>query len=155
MNLNDFFPLDVLLPLNLPWDTGRRYGTKNQSKKQNQSSRKQINRANANKDIWTCLSFPSRRHVASLLLNTKHLGYLRITLFLSILSPCRSLSLSLSPYGGDTLSPFGSDKFWWDLSKWWALMWSLSPPLTSISKKGLLEFVVNGFGPWVTTQSTW
>ena len=29
----------------------------------------------------------------------------------------------------------------------------LSPPLTSISKKGLLEFVVNGFGPWVTAQS--
>ena len=27
-------------------------------------------------------------------------------------------------------------------------MWSLSPPLTSISKKGLLEFVINGFGPW-------
>ena len=81
------------------------------------------------------MSFPSIRHVASLLLITKHLGSLRNTFYLRILSPWRSPSpleeviLSLS------------------------LMWSLSPPLTSISKKGLLEFVVNGFGPWVTTQS--
>ena len=38
------------------------------------------------------MSFPSRRHVASLLLNTKHLGSLRNTFYLSILSPWRSLS---------------------------------------------------------------
>ena len=59
--------------------------------------------------------FPSRRHVASLLLNTKHLGSLRNTFYLSILSPWRSLSppeeviLSLS----DVISL--SDKLWCDL----------------------------------------
>ena len=64
--------------------------------------------ANANKHIW--------RHVASLLLNTKHLGSLRNTFYLSILSPWRSLSppeeviLSLS----DVISL--NDKLWCDLS---------------------------------------
>ena len=63
-----------------------------------------MNRANANKHM----SFPSVRHVASLLLNTKHLGSLRNTFYLSILSPCGSdilwCDLSLN------------DKLWCDLS---------------------------------------
>ena len=63
------------------------------------------------------MSFPSRRHVASLLLNTKHLGSLRNTFYLSILSPWRSLSppedviLSLS----DVIS-LSDKKLWCDLS---------------------------------------
>ena len=90
------------------------------------------------------MSFPSRRHVSSLLLNTKHLGSLRNTLYLSILSPWRSLSSfdgisprrSLSPLrrkviSFDALSLSPNDK----------LLCSFSPPLTSISKKGLLESV--------------
>ena len=62
------------------------------------------------------MSLPSRRHVTSLLLNTKHLGSLRNTFYLSILSPKRSLSppeevmFSLS----DVISL--SDKLWCDLS---------------------------------------
>ena len=83
------------------------------------------------------MSFPSRRHVASLLLNTKHLGSLRNTFYLIILSP---LEISFSPWGGDTLSLSDvislSDKLWCDLS--------LSP------------FDINfqeGFDPWVTAQS--
>ena len=79
------------------------------------------------------MSLPSRRHVASLLLNTKHLGSLRNTFYLSILSPWRSLSppveviLSLS----DVISL--SDKLWCDLSLplwhqfprrvFWNLLW--------------------------------
>ena len=69
--------------------------------------------------------FPPKRHVASLLLNIKHLGSL------SILSP---LEISFSPliYGILEYSlPLSTFSFVGDK----LLMWSLSPPLTSISKK--------------------
>ena len=57
--------------------------------------------------------FPSVRHVASLLLNTKHLGSLGNTFYLSILSPWRSLSPSEEVI--------------------YSLMWSLSVDVISLS----------------------
>ena len=83
------------------------------------NSKKQMNRANANKHIWPCL--PPKRHVASLLLNIKHLGSLSIFL---------SLEISLSPLTTsgifETFSPpqyffslgviYLSYKLWCDLS---------------------------------------
>ena len=101
------------------------------------------------------MSFPSRRHMASLLLNTKHLGSLRNTFYLSILSPRRSLlsfeglspRRSLSPLrrkviSFDALSLSPNDKLWCSLSPLWhqfpkRVFWNLS----------------NGFGPWDTEQS--
>ena len=84
------------------------------------------------------MSLPSRRHVASLLLNTKHLGSLRNTFYLSILSPpvevILSLPLEMISFDVISLSPFdinfkeGLDK---DVI-------SLSLPL---------EFDVNAFDP--------
>ena len=54
------------------------------------------------------MSFHPKRHVASLLLNTKHLGSLRNTFYLSILSPWRSLSPPVEVISFDviSLSPF-------------------------------------------------
>ena len=91
------------------------------------------------------MSFPSRRHVASLLLNTKHLGSLRNTFYLSILSPWRSLSppeeviLSFS----DVISL--SDKLWCDLS---LPLWHQFP------RRALLDMWYKWVGPRVTEQSS-
>ena len=91
------------------------------------------------------MSFPSRRHVASLLLNTKHLGSLRNTFYLSILSPWRSLSppeeviLTFS----DVISL--SDKLWCDLS---LPLWHQFP------RRALLDMWYKWVGPRVTEQSS-
>ena len=79
--------------------------------------------------------FPSRRHVASLLLNTKHLGSLKIT-----------LSLSISPIEMWVFSPpRDMIKLWCDLS---LPLWHQFP------RRALLDMWYKWVGPWVTEQSS-
>ena len=83
------------------------------------------------------MSFPSSRHVTSLLLNTKNLGSLMI-----LLSPSWE---TLSPWVLSLSPPIGRIKIWCDLS---LPLWHQFP------SGALLDMWYKWVGPWVTEQSS-
>ena len=83
------------------------------------------------------MSFPSWRHVTSLLLNTKHLGSLMI-----LLSPSWE---TLSPWVFSLSPPIERIKLWCDLS---LPLWHQFP------RRALLDMWYKWVGPRVTEQSS-